>query len=131
MRAMRGMRQVAVIASTLAGAPCAADVPHPGVVLSVRYAAQGPGLTLSSQPEAAFHCARAHTTIVCTARVPRGSVTTLRARTVAPAGSAGANALAFPIDGKAWGGACAGTPADVCRLRATHALTVRIDTRDQ
>lgn len=131
MREMTGMQQVATMALTIAAMPGAAGMPAPTVVLSVRYPAQGPGLTISSEPESALRCARSRTAVTCTARVPRDIVLTLRARTRAPAGSATTSARSFPIDGKAWGGACAGTPADACRLRATHALIVRIDTRDQ
>lgn len=97
------------------------------VAVSVRYPARGPALTLTSDPETVFACARGRAVVLCTTHVPRGTRLALRARTRAPAGSASASALSLPIDGKAWGGACAGTAADVCRLRATHALAVRID----
>lgn len=100
------------------------------VAVSVRYPAKGPGIALVSTPELPFRCARARGSRVCTAAVPRGTTLALRARTLSPAGSPGLSVMSFPIDAKAWGGACAGTPADVCRLRAIRALTVRIDTHD-
>lgn len=112
-----------------AASPCPAGTIM--VPLTVRYRATGPSLTLSSEPATPFRCATARAMVTCTAHVPRGIGLMLRARTRSPAGSAGVSAMAFPIDGSAWGGACAGTPADVCRLHATHPLSVRIDTRDQ
>ena len=119
---------LAALGIVASGAPAAALASS--VALSVRYAANGPGLAIASVPERPFRCARMGRTVICTTAVPRGTAIELRARTHPRNRSPIVSALSLPIDGKAWGGACARTPADVCRLRATRALSVQIDTHD-